>query len=516
MPTPERPEYVNPLQWQAIKHDQGHLLIIAGPGTGKTYTLTHRINYLLPKLPHGKKVLAITFTKKAAEEMRQRLIAQNASVEKSATSGTFHQCCLEILRTYTEKTGLPQNFQVASPEQVADISQQLWPSLSAKERKMKLAAISQWKASAFDEEMPSEAQLFNRVLRENALLDFDDLLLETLTLLRNDTEVLKALQDQYVHIFVDEYQDINAVQHALLKILVGAHNTITAIGDPNQAIYGFRGSDVKFFQRFADDFPGVTTLSLSDNYRSAQNILSASGQVMANTSHARVPALTAQIYSQGRLRIHAAATDKAEAEYVTHQIEKMVGGTSLFSYDSARVESHAEHQRSLGDIAVFYRLKSQVVALQKALDRSGIPYQISGREASDNAEEMIDALYRGQPDEPDISVEKVSLMTLHASKGLEFPVVFIIGCEQNILPLAIGTLISDIDEERRLFYVGMTRAKEELFLVCARQRFLYGQKYQNEPSVFLSDIEAGLKEYEQSIQRLKRPKKGDAQLTLFK
>ena len=380
---------------------------------------------------------------------------------------------------------------------------------------MTLITISRWKAAAYDERMPCDVQSYNKALRKNALLDFNDLILETLMLLRNDTSVLAELQNKYCHIFVDEYQDINAVQHDFLKMLVNDNNTITAIGDPNQAIYGFRGSDIRFFQRFVEDFPGTVTLFLSDNYRSAQNILSASGQVMANTGNVRVPALTARIFRQGRLKIHAAATEKAEAEYVVHQIEKMIGGTSLFSYDSSRVAGHERGDRSFGDIAVFYRLKSQCIALKKSLDNSGIPYQISGMEASNNPEETVGQFYMCRRNEPDVSVEKVSLMTIHASKGLEFPVVFMVGCEQNILPLAMGSLISDIEEERRLFYVGMTRAREELFLTRAGRRFLYGKEYRNEPSLFLSDIEEELKEYEQAVKRWKRPKKDDDQLTLF-
>ncbi|MBN1870085.1 MAG: ATP-dependent helicase [Candidatus Omnitrophica bacterium] len=514
-----RPNKLNSLQWEAVTHDKGHLLIVAGPGTGKTHTLTQRVRYIIRNLPGGKKVLAITFTHKAAEEMRQRLSQQPAGVaaiDGAVTVGTFHQFCMDILRSFADKTDLPRDFQLASPEQIETLSRQAWPEKTNKERRLSLIDVSEWKAAAYDAPMPAGVQSYNKILRKEALLDFDDLLLEALMLLRKDPGILAALRGTYAHIFVDEYQDINAVQRDILKMLVGGETAITAIGDPNQAIYGFRGSDLRYFERFANDFPEATVLSLTDNYRSAKNILSASSQVMAGAGNVRVSALTARMYSEGRLIIHSAATDHAEAEYVTHQIERMVGGVSLFSFDSARVAGHEQQGNwSFGDIAVLYRLNSQRVALQKALDRSGIPYQVSGSAALDISEETIDQFYPSRPVEPDISVEKVSLMTLHASKGLEFPVVFVVGCEENILPLAMGGLTADIEEERRLFYVGMTRAKEALFLTRAERRFLYGQTHRNGPSLFLSDIEEELKEYEQPLKKKRRHQKDDEQLSLF-
>jgi len=246
---------------------------------------------------------------------------------------------------------------------------------------------------------------------------------------------------------------------------VGSDTQITAIGDPNQAIYGFRGSDVGFFESFKDDFSGAKILSLSDNYRSSQNLLSASSQVMASARAAHVPQLVAKIYSRGKLIIKECPTDRAEAEYVVHNIEKMIGGTSMFSQDSGRVDTDEEAEVSFSDIAVLYRLKSQAYLLEEAFDRSGIPYHISGTTSKKNEDEICPT--RGE--DVTFEGEKVSLMTIHSAKGLEFSVVFIVGCEESILPLDLEGLTSEVDEERRLFYVGMTRAKTGLFLTKAKK-----------------------------------------------
>ncbi len=476
-----QPSDVNPAQWNAITFKGSHLLIVAGPGTGKTHTLTHRIAHIVQGLPEpdGERVLAITFTNRAAQEMRERLLTRLPKSDFCLTVGTFHQFCLSVLRQYTKEANLPDGFRVADAEEMKSLAKDLAP-------------------------------------RERDWLDFDELLSETLKLFENRPDILGKTQNIYRTVFVDEYQDINAVQHALLKILVGEKGRITAFGDPNQAIYGFRGSDVGYFNSFSKDFPGAVTLSLSENYRCAQNLLSASGQMIAGSDCAPVPELTAKIYSQGRLTVHEAATDRAEAEYVVHQIEKMVGGTSMFSQDSGRVENYDGGEHSFGDIAVLYRLNSQCLALRQAFDRSGIPYQISSKKMVGKSQNLSEDFYfQGSDNDMDIVVEKVSLMTIHAAKGLEFSAVFMIGCEQNLLPLHLENLVSDVEEERRLFYVGMTRAKERLFLVRARLRRLYGKTYHNAPSVFLSDIEEGLKEYEKAHPKLKRHKKDEEQLSLF-
>jgi len=266
---------------------------------------------------------------------------------------------------------------------------------------------------------------------------------------------------------------------------------------------------VAFFNSFADDFKGAKTLALSENYRSSQNLLSASTQVIAKAGDIHVSPLTAKLFSQGRLIIKECPTERAESEFVVHNIEKVVGGTSMFSQDSGRVDTDEEGEVSFGDIAVLYRLKAQNYALKEAFERSGIPYSVSGKKEDE------DTICPQRGEDVKFEAEKVSLMTLHAAKGLEFSVVFIVGCEENLLPLSLLEMKSDKEEERRLFYVGMTRAKSRLFLVRAKKRRLFGREYNFSESPYLLDIEEELKEYERSVLRRKRLKEEDQQMKMF-
>ena len=250
------------------------------------------------------------------------------------------------------------------------------------------------------------------------------------------------------------------MQNAFLKILACEGVLLTAIGDANQSIYGFRGSRVELFHRFQEDFPPAQILTLQENYRSAPSLLAASGQVMGGVQ------LLAKLSTQGKLVIHQAATDRAEADYVAHQIEKLIGGLDMNTSRRAC--------DSLGDIVILYRLNAQRHVLGQALEHLGIPYQIAQKPQKAEVYSDEDALGQNE-EELEYNVEKVSLMTLHAAKGLEFPVVFIIGCEDNLLPLDLIGMKGDPQEERRLFYVGMTRAKEHLYLTHAKRRQLFGQ-----------------------------------------
>lgn len=570
----EKPSTLNASQWKAVCQRGSHLLIVAGPGTGKTHTLIHRIGHIRKELTRDQKILAITFTHKAADEMQERLEAQFAGLDERIFVGTFHRFCLAYLRQHTEETGLPAHFGIAGEEDAEDAARQLWPSATARERKKKLEEISLWKTGRFLEEPPSHVSAYNAVLRAKGLLDYDDLLIETNALLARQARY------PYSFIFVDEYQDINALQQALLKRLIGPGVWMTVIGDPNQSIYGFRGAQVRFFKTFAEDFPGAETVVLSDNYRSSPNLLKACGQVAAKGNGFDMPPLTAQMYTQGRLIIHEASSDKAEAEYVVHQIEKMVGGTSLFSRDSGRVTRAPQEEVGFGDIAVLYRLNAQRKVLEEAFSHHGIPYEVGGdkpfgqqrpvgewlealtgqgqmgsggkslveaaeeiggmdvwqRAFEQNPEwgenfqkfkrmccrcgtvgELTDLLALQRPEDAlDWQAEKVRLLTLHASKGLEFRAVFITGCEEGLLPLDLDGMTSDPEEERRLFYVGMTRAKSALFLTHAKRRQMWGLRMEQRPSRYLEDIEQQLKEYEQA-QPLKKTKTraSEKQLSLF-
>ncbi len=484
-------QLLNPEQRRAVESRSQNILIIAGPGTGKTHTLTCRIAFQLQTLDPDKKILAITFTNRAAEEMRTRLHARIKACDEKVFVGTFHQWCLSVLRGFQTD----RMIRVASPEDVQGVARRLWPELSKAQLRKRLEEISHWKSVDFKQDPSPEAGALTHALRVNSLYDFDDLLLETWQLFSKDPSALSEIRRQYAKVYVDEYQDINPLQHELLKMAVGEKGSITAIGDPDQAIYAFRGSDVRFFQSFSRDFSPAETMFLNANYRSANTIISASGQMIAPSHDEGVPAQVARIYQEGQLAVHRSATDKAEAEFVVHTIEQLVGGTSMFSQDSQRVQSHIDGNFSFGDIAVLYRLKSQARELKRAFERSGIPFCVVGE---DTKEEDLDGdLLAQQRIEQDIEGERVVLMTLHASKGLEFDCVFICGCEETLLPLGFQGIESDPQEERRLLYVGMTRAKRQLYLVSAERRMLYGKTFENSPSPFLADIEEKLKSYSQ-------------------
>lgn len=502
---------LNQAQQHAVDYDLGHLLIVAGPGTGKTHTITHRIVRYGKRLQDGQQICAITFTQKASREMGERLnkLSENSD-QLSANSGqapedknnliaenellktyvgTFHQLCLQLLKCHADY--LPSPIRIASEDELNALAKELWPEMTHHERKNMLERISQAKSHLHSQPF-AEWEQYTMVLRQQGLLDYDDLLREAVLMMRKNQDILCAIQKQFPFVFVDEYQDINAMQHDLLCLMIGEQNQLTAIGDPHQAIYGFRGSCVSFFHRFCQDFEGATVITLNENYRSASNLLEASGQVICHDQAFEVLRLTPHLRDQGQLIIYTAPTEKAEAEYVVHHIEKLVGGTSMFSHDSGRVDTQQEGEVTFADIAILYRMNAQQKFLVEALERSGIPYGVAGNK-------------RVEEDPYDIGGERVSLMTLHASKGLEFPIVFIVGCESGLLPLDLEGLATNVIEERRLFYVGMTRAKNVLYLVRAQKRYLYGRQGEQGPSPFLADIEEALKCYEKTKKAKPRP-----------
>ena len=481
------PDDLNESQWQAVCHEGSHLLISAGPGTGKTHTLTRRIAHLIPSLKPNERILAITFTNKAARQMQEKLTALGVSPSQVYV-GTFHGFCLKLLRDYLEHTALPKDFKVAMPEDISGFDREV------RER------ISLLKSTQLAISPDEDFKAYQRYLRHNSWIDFDDILCEALLLLEEE-DVVVQLRRQYRYVFVDEYQDSNLVQNALLKILARDGVLLTAIGDANQSIYGFRGSKVELFRRFKEDFAPAQILSLQENYRSASSLLAASGQVMGGIQ------LLAHLETQGKLVIHHAATDRAEADYVAHQIEKLVGGLDMNTSRRAL--------RSFGDIVVLYRLNAMRHAIAQALEHLGIPYQIAQKPQRAEVYSDEDALGQNEED-VEYNVEKVSLMSLHAAKGLEFPVVFIIGCEERMLPLDLIGMKGEPQEERRLFYVGMTRAKEHLYLTYAKRRQLFGQTLIQGPSPYLADIAEELKAYEEA-KRNASPKKDpdDLQMKLF-
>ncbi|MBW2526226.1 MAG: UvrD-helicase domain-containing protein [Deltaproteobacteria bacterium] len=569
-------------QRAAAQIHEGPLLIVAGPGSGKTRTLTHRIAHLIThRSVAPDRCLAITFTRRAAAEMTERLEALLPAQQTVAKVATFHRLGLTILREHPARLGLDPDFGVAdAAEQSALLSSAL--EISPRRAATWLRKISLAKRTGtvpVDPELGRALDTYRFALRERNRIDFDDLVCLPTELLESDEEIRQSYRDRFRYVSIDEFQDVDAVQYRLVRTLVPPGGNLCAIGDPDQAIYGFRGADVAFFRRFCQDYPTAQVVHLDKNYRSAGAIVNAAAQVI-ETSHAvgdaaeagadadRVLAMKAVRAAGDKITIHEARSDRAEAEFVVHTIEQLLGGHSFFSVDSGRTDGVQGPDLSFADIAILYRTAAQAAPLREALERSGMPYRcrshdtladqpgvrelceracssntpgsvlhklraafsaatapvasdgttepappkkdaLPSAEALERALELLTPLAErcgddvprlatalalgAELDSWDPRADQISLLTLHAAKGLEFEVVFLVGCEDGILPLrfAMGD-DEDLDEERRLFYVGMTRAQHRLLLCHARKRRWRGKVREAEASPFLRAIEEEL------------------------
>ena len=502
-------------QKAAAENLNNQLLIVAGPGSGKTTVLTRRIANLISEnnIP-ADNCLAITFTRRAADEMRRRLEKLISGKAAEINIHTFHSLCFEILKENYKKAGLSEDFGVISEQE-----------------------------KALYEQIPDN------------MVEFDDLIRLTVKLFEENPDIKEFYRLQYKYVSVDEYQDIDENQYKLIKLLVPPNGNICAIGDPNQAIYGFRGGSAKFFNNFAGDFENVHIINLKNNYRSSQNIVNASNQMIDTYN---IVAHNNRIYD--KITIHTAPTDNAEAEFVVSTIENLIGGHSFFSIDSDRSDGE-KNNYTFSDFAILYRTSAQLKSVIKALERSGMPFvklsndmlcdktsvkkllknlsddrpvldQLKENLTDDTEDYIRQYLFKTAESFPDkkdfiheISLikesdtlderaDRISLMTLHSSKGLEFGCVFIIGLENGILPINRAQTPEEIEEERRLLYVGMTRAKERLFLSRAVKRNMYGKTEHLEISPFLAKIEQDLLEYSRFEKEYKEQQKS-AQLSLF-
>ncbi|OKI57927.1 UvrD-helicase domain-containing protein [Micromonospora sp. CB01531] len=526
------------MQRVAASAPGGPLLIVAGPGTGKTRTLTHRIAYLCAELNvFPEQCLAITFTRRAAEELRHRLDGLLGPVAEDITVGTFHSLGLTILRENAEAAGLPADFRIADD---AD----------------RVAARTE--AGADDDRYTS-------LLRKRDLVDLDELLTLPVALLTADRKLVREYRERWKWIFVDEYQDVDAVQYELLRLLSPADGNLCAIGDPDQAIYSFRGADVGYFLRFSQDFTDARLVRLNRNYRSSAPILAAAVQAIAPSSLVRGRRLDpARLDPEAPLvGRYAAASVAGEADFVVRTVDELVGGLSHRSLDSGRIDGRST-SLSFSDIAVLYRTDSQAAPIVDALARANIPVQkrshdrlrdrpgvtaiarelrhagldgslaarvrLAGqilaerfavptldgagsvrpedvrtavdlltplaRRCGDDLGLFLSQLATGaEVDALDPRAEAVTLLTLHAAKGLEFPVVFLVGAEDGLLPLRWpGSEPGDdaIAEERRLFFVGLTRAQDRLYVSHAARRIRHGSERECRPSPFLDVIDPGL------------------------
>ena len=542
---------LDPEQQSAVEIVDGPLLIVAGPGTGKTRTLTHRIAHLITERgARPEQCLAVTFSRRAAAEMEERLDALLPPGTGRPLVATFHGLGLAILTEQAEAAGLAPGFRVATPMERPEIVRGLFDLTPARaERLLEEMGKVRCGRETPAPELAVQIASYESALAARNLLDFDDLLLKPLALLRDRPDLAEAYRRRFRWISIDEYQDVDPLQYALVRLLAPPEASLCAIGDPDQSIYGFRGADVGFFLRFRADYPQARVVHLTRNYRSTRTLVEAACQAIRPGSLVPERRLVAvRSGAAERIVVQGAASERAEAELVVHTLERLLGGTSYFSFDSGRVGAGEAPELSFGDVAILYRAEAQTPPLMEALGRAGIPFQkrshrplaeqpgvrallpglqrqTAGRvealldravaelaptpallaaadllrplalRAGDDLEAFLTGItLGGEVDAWDPRAEGVSLLTLHAAKGLEFPVVFLVGCEEGLLPLIRPGLETDAAEERRLFFVGLTRARSRLFLFHSRKRTLRGETVEARPSPFLADLEAGLLE----------------------
>ena len=654
---------LNTGQKKAVESSARAMVIQAGPGTGKTRTLTAKIAYLVSKknIEPGN-ILALTFTNKAAKQLEQRIDKYVPKTKSPVLAATFHSFCLKLLKEH-------KGFNAAISDDLSRIS--LIKEAMGEDVKKGMAnkidqliclckqnllgpdddfknLITNFEPGSFKKIY----QAFQALCQEQNVADFEDLILMTVKMLVKEEGILSSVRKQYQYIFIDEYQDLNFGQYELAK-MISQGNHIVVIGDSDQSIYGFRGSDNKYFNRFADDFPGCEKIILSKNYRSTQTILDASFQ-MINKSLDRDEKFKvfSDKASAKKLIIKETTSEQAEAVAIGKMIEKLVGGTSFFSIDTGKVDLDIQKEYSFADFAILCRTRKQCETFINVFEKEGIPFQtadkknlfemngicqlislcrimaksesfldiesifhyfgaslgkkergkwyelykkscalnkdtieffgradtdmsgiketsktkisIIAKKLRDLGEEIkncdnktairivcsktglkdiietndkigqafekllsiaklyndlkgfLDVIALNQDvDSIGFNMEKVSLMTMHAAKGLEFPVVFVAGCEQGLIPFARdGENIDDLEEERRLFYVAMTRAMDILCLTYAKKRSIYGKSFKRQRSFFIEDIEKSLTQLEKSRVFLPNNKK-EKQLELF-
>ena len=620
---------LNEEQRSAVTQTDGPMLILAGAGSGKTRTITYKIAHVISQ---GKcrpeQILAVTFTNKAAAEMRSRVEGILADLDTAPLICTFHSFSARMLRRHAELVGYERDFTICDTDDQKRVLKVVYDQLGLTDSDLSLdrsrRTISRAKNSSCDADQmlqnardPDEELIsrvytaYQRFLKRSNAMDFDDLILVMVRMLAENPDVRLRYGDWYRYLLIDEYQDTNRPQYDLIQNLTIAHQNISAVGDEDQSIYGFRGADIKNILSFEADFPGATIVKLEQNYRSNQNILDAATAVVSNNQHRRSKVLWTKRPRGEPLELLAAPDAKAEAYYVCQRIHehlqdgekglavlyrtnfqsrqveeilrrfqipyKLVGGVSFYhrkeikdalaylrmalnpndSVSLSRIinvpprgigQVTVDRLRDLADktqatfwqalrsgmeessfpgrshlvLERFFNLMGscrplaklpQHLALEKILEESGYVAALrteNSEEAHDrilNLEELItvakesveqgsspqefldQAALRSEADDFDQSAE-VSLMTLHNAKGLEFPIVFLVGCEEGLFPHARSQSESELEEERRLCYVGLTRAQKRIYLTYSLRRRFYGREGEgmNPPSRFLAEI----------------------------
>lgn len=618
----------NTEQLAAIQATGSRILVAAGPGTGKTFTLVSRLLHLLEQGADPDHVIAITFTTRTAEEMQERLRIRCGTVTDQLFVGTFHRFCLEQLRL--DNPGLT----VVGPESRQRLLKRLFPARGVAERSKISSAISAH-CSGMQQPVTDDTKIYvDELVRLNAL-DLDAIIPVCVQLMQADNFFKQRVHRKVQHLFVDEFQDLNRSQYELVQLLA-EQATVFAIGDPDQAIYGFRGGDLRYFFQFAE-VPGTILLPLNVTYRLPRKIVQAAGGLICrNLICSGLPLMAAASCQEGSIEFYRTLSPASEAEFIVRRIEELIGGVDSFSRTTGRAgTSDQRHYLSFADFAILFRLGRQAEELAEALSRRGIPYQLVGAtpfymgtplrplyhllQAASGSEEIalwlslfgslkgvggttldrleaelplkgdflklaasrIDApatshalkslaaivtnmqqsatvqgvaaalhsalpVFNLETDASDVNrllklaegfgadlkafshhlqqyaaatvydqrAEAVPLMSCHSSKGLEFPVVFMAGLEEGIFPCTLmGT--PNMEEERRLFYVGMTRAKQRVILTASGYRGWLGQG-ERELSRFIGELPSELVERPEPKTSLRRKKTvSSIQMDLF-
>ena len=627
---------LNPAQKEAVQTIEGPVLIVAGPGSGKTRVIAHRVAYLITVCGISpRRVMAVTFTNKAAREMKERIYHLLGKTVEGLTLGTFHATCARILRMEAQHIGLSKDFLIydesdqnsllkRSIEQIGLDPKQYPPKAigaaisAAKARLLAPQEYRQQVGSYYEEVVARVYERYQELLAENSALDFDDLIMKVVQLFRSQPEVLAKYQSRYLHVMIDEFQDTNLAQYILSRQLAGKYKNICVVGDPDQSIYSWRQANLRHILDFEKDYPDVKIVFLEQNYRSTQTILKAADHVIAANQQRKQKKLWTENEVGVPISVVQTYNEQEEAHFAVSEVERLV--------------AHGSHKA--GDIAIMYRTNAQSRALEEEFVRYGFPYRLvggtrfyerrevkdvvaylrlmhnlhdtvsltriinvpgrgigqrtiaelttwanekglsyydalklialgeeptpfasrstqalshfvnvldeliaktgelsladlldlvlektgykkytlegaDGEERWDNILELrtVAAGYKdlehrealaafleevalvSDVDELDEKVDAATLITLHQAKGLEFPVVFIVGMEEGVLPHFKSLPDPEqMEEERRLCYVGITRAKEKVYLVYTLRRSLMGSSAHNPPSRFLKDI----------------------------
>ena len=634
---------LNPMQKEAVLHTEGPLLILAGAGSGKTRVLTHRVAYLIDeKQVNPWNILAITFTNKAAGEMRERVDQLVGFGAESIWVSTFHSTCVRILRRHIEYLGYNTNFSIYDSDDQKTLMKQVFKSMDVDTKQFKERSVLGTISSAKDKLIGPDEFLLNagqdfrqrgigeiykeyqKRLRKNNALDFDDLIVKTVELFQNNSEILNYYQERFKYIMVDEYQDTNLAQFKLISLLASKYRNLCVVGDDDQSIYRFRGADIGNILSFEETFPGAKVIKLEQNYRSTQNILNAANGVIRHNRGRKDKTLWTANGEGELIRFKQFVTAREEADFVAREIRdsvyayqdqavlyrtnaqsrlleercifynvpyRLVGGVNFYQRKEIKdilaylktiangvddlsvlriinVPKRGIGATTMGKVTIFasehgmslydaLREARQIPGIGKAAEKIGTfigqmesfraraqsedytiqdliegimdetGYQqdleaegeVESQTRLENIEELVNKAVSYEEDSEhstldefleqvalvadidnmDESENRVTLMTLHSAKGLEFPKVYLVGLEDGLFPSMMSINSddkTDMEEERRLCYVGITRAKNELVITSARQRMVNGETRYCKPSRFLEEVPGELLEEE--------------------